>query len=53
MHNGVEFFQNAPTLGAENDMPFLDAGDSKIFYEQIGQGPDLVWVGGGGTVGRD
>ncbi len=34
-------------------MPFLDTGEARVFYEQIGHGPDLVWVGGGGTVGRD
>ncbi len=34
-------------------MPFIDTGEARIFYEQIGQGPDLVWVGGGGTIGRD
>ena len=34
-------------------MAFLDTGDAKVFYEQIGRGPDVVWVGGGGTIGRD
>ncbi len=34
-------------------MPFLDTGESNLFYEQIGEGPDIVWVGGGGTMGRD
>ncbi|HVY98240.1 MAG TPA: alpha/beta hydrolase [Dongiaceae bacterium] len=39
-------------------MPFIDTGESKLYYEQIGpsssaHGPDIVWVGGGGTMGRD
>jgi pimeloyl-ACP methyl ester carboxylesterase len=34
-------------------MPHLRASEANIFYEQLGQGPDIVWVGGGGTAGRD
>ncbi|HVJ43421.1 MAG TPA: alpha/beta hydrolase [Dongiaceae bacterium] len=34
-------------------MPQYEGSASTIFYEQSGQGPDIVWVGGGGTVGRD
>src|SRR5947208_1064527 len=33
-------------------MPHLRASEANIFYEQLGQGPDIVWVGGGGTAGR-
>jgi pimeloyl-ACP methyl ester carboxylesterase len=34
-------------------MAWYQGSQSRIFYEQIGDGPDIVWVGGGGTVGRD
>ena len=34
-------------------MPVFAGTQSRIFYEQIGNGPDIVWVGGGGTMGRD
>jgi pimeloyl-ACP methyl ester carboxylesterase len=34
-------------------MPFFDGTASSIYYEQTGTGPDIVWVGGGGTTGRD
>ncbi len=34
-------------------MPLFDGSDASLFYEQTGAGPDIVWVGGGGTVGRD
>jgi pimeloyl-ACP methyl ester carboxylesterase len=34
-------------------MPFVDTGESNLHYEQLGQGPDIVWVGGGGTMGKD
>jgi pimeloyl-ACP methyl ester carboxylesterase len=43
-------------------MPFIDTAEAKLFYEQIGPsgvetgpatGGDIVWVGGGGTMGRD
>ena len=34
-------------------MPFFEGTMSSIFYEQTGDGPDIVWVGGGGTAGKD
>ena len=34
-------------------MPFFDGADARIFYEQSGAGPDIVWVGGGGALGKD
>jgi pimeloyl-ACP methyl ester carboxylesterase len=34
-------------------MPHFKGTHSEIFYEQTGNGADIVWVGGGGTVGRD
>jgi pimeloyl-ACP methyl ester carboxylesterase len=34
-------------------MPFAKTKESNVFYEQIGEGPDIMWVGGGGTMGRD
>ena len=34
-------------------MPFHQGLSSRIHYEQTGTGPDIVWVGGGGTMGRD
>jgi pimeloyl-ACP methyl ester carboxylesterase len=34
-------------------MPQFSASSASIFYEQTGAGPDIVWVGGGGTQGRD
>lgn len=34
-------------------MPYLDGADARIFYEQSGAGPDIVWVGGGGARGID
>lgn len=34
-------------------MPFLQSKASSIYYEQTGDGPDVVWVGGGGTMGVD
>jgi pimeloyl-ACP methyl ester carboxylesterase len=37
----------------EPHMPFAKTKDSNVFYEQIGEGPDIVWVGGGGSMGRD
>jgi pimeloyl-ACP methyl ester carboxylesterase len=33
-------------------MPVLEASRSTIRYEQIGEGPDVVWISGGGDVGR-
>jgi pimeloyl-ACP methyl ester carboxylesterase len=34
-------------------VPRFDGSAASIAYEQTGSGPDIVWVGGGGTVGRD
>jgi len=36
-------------------MPFFQGSEAEIWYEQLGNpdGPQLVWVGGGGTRGRD
>jgi pimeloyl-ACP methyl ester carboxylesterase len=36
-------------------MPFFEGGAATIYYEQTGKadGKQLVWVGGGGTIGRD
>jgi pimeloyl-ACP methyl ester carboxylesterase len=34
-------------------MPFHNGSSAVIHYEQTGSGPDIVWVGGGGTLGRD
>src|SRR6478752_7324011 len=34
-------------------MPLLSGSEATIAYEQSGQGPDLVWVAGGGSRGRD
>jgi pimeloyl-ACP methyl ester carboxylesterase len=34
-------------------MPFVEGTMSSIYYEQTGTGPDIVWVGGGGTAGKD
>jgi len=34
-------------------MPFFEGVESRIFYEQSGTGPDIVWVGGGGAMGKD
>jgi len=34
-------------------MPTFDGSSSSIHYQQTGSGPDLVWVGGGGTRGAD
>jgi pimeloyl-ACP methyl ester carboxylesterase len=36
-------------------MPHFKASQAEIWYEQVGaaDGPQLVWVGGGGTMGRD
>lgn len=34
-------------------MPQFSGSSASIFYEQTGMGPDIVWVGGGGTQGRD
>jgi pimeloyl-ACP methyl ester carboxylesterase len=34
-------------------MPIFTGSKSSIAYAQTGAGPDIVWVGGGGTMGRD
>ena len=34
-------------------MPHLEGSEATIAYEQSGQGPDLVWVAGGGSRGGD
>jgi pimeloyl-ACP methyl ester carboxylesterase len=34
-------------------MPTFEGSDAAILYEQVGHGPDVVWVSGGGNVGRD
>ena len=34
-------------------MSTFTASRSSIAYAQTGSGPDIVWVGGGGTLGRD
>jgi pimeloyl-ACP methyl ester carboxylesterase len=34
-------------------LPHFEGTLSSIYYEQTGIGPDIVWVGGGGTVGKD
>lgn len=34
-------------------MPFYSGSSASIYYEQTGSGPDIVWVGGGGTRGQD
>jgi pimeloyl-ACP methyl ester carboxylesterase len=34
-------------------MPHFAGSAASIFYEQTGAGPDIVWVGGGGSCGRD
>lgn len=32
-------------------MPFLEASEARISYEQFGEGPDVVWISGGGDTG--
>jgi pimeloyl-ACP methyl ester carboxylesterase len=34
-------------------MPLFRGSASQIHYQQTGTGPDIVWVGGGGTQGKD
>jgi pimeloyl-ACP methyl ester carboxylesterase len=34
-------------------MPHFTGSTASIYYEQTGTGPDVVWVGGGGTKGHD
>ena len=45
---------SAAVTRIEDDVvPFHQGLSSRIHYEQTGAGPDIVWVGGGGTMGRD
>ena len=32
-------------------MPFFEGSQASIAYEQVGGGPDIVWVSGGGDAG--
>ena len=34
-------------------MPTFEGSKAEIFYEQFGKGHDVVWVSGGGSLGRD
>ncbi|MEO8475499.1 MAG: alpha/beta hydrolase [Actinomycetota bacterium] len=34
-------------------MPFVEGTEARIFYETFGEGPDIVWVSGGGSPGSD
>jgi pimeloyl-ACP methyl ester carboxylesterase len=34
-------------------MPQFQGSSASIFYDQTGSGPDIVWVGGGGSRGQD
>lgn len=34
-------------------MPYFPGSSATLYYEQTGSGPDVVWVGGGGTRGQD
>jgi len=34
-------------------VPLFEGSQSRIFYEQFGSGPDIVWVAGGGGLGSD
>jgi pimeloyl-ACP methyl ester carboxylesterase len=34
-------------------MPFFQGSQARLFFQQTGTGPDVVWVGGGGTCGHD
>ena len=34
-------------------MPFVQGSQAKVHYEQIGEGPDIVWVSGGGGTAAD
>ena len=34
-------------------MPQFEGSSASIHYDQTGSGPDIVWVGGGGTSGKD
>jgi pimeloyl-ACP methyl ester carboxylesterase len=34
-------------------VPKHDTGESVMHYEQFGEGPDIVWIAGGGAMGSD
>ena len=34
-------------------MPYFKGKAAELYYQQSGSGPDIVWVGGGGTRGED
>ena len=34
-------------------MPHIDGSEARIYYEQHGEGPDIVWVSGGGGLASD
>ena len=34
-------------------MPTLKGSRATIHYEQVGEGPDIVWVSGGGGLAED
>ena len=34
-------------------MPFLEGSEARLFYDQMGEGPDVVWVAGGGGLSSD
>lgn len=34
-------------------MPTFDGTEARIHYDRFGEGPDLVWVAGGGSAGSD
>ena len=34
-------------------MPYLEGSQARIHYEQSGEGPDIVWVSGGGGTAAD
>src|SRR4051794_22375025 len=44
-------FRHRTSPEKEHDMAELATSNARIAYEQTGQGPDIVWVSGGGDVG--
>jgi pimeloyl-ACP methyl ester carboxylesterase len=34
-------------------VPYVDGSEARIYYEQHGTGPDIVWVSGGGGLASD
>ncbi len=32
-------------------MPLLNGSEATLYYEQVGRGPDVVWISGGGDLG--